>query len=147
MLDPELNPFLPTDKDVQDICEKIGIPIDWHISEKNVLQHSPAIMLEMEISEEEIPLDIFAQGMWVELEHGKKYPATNITNDHPILTGMINVCHTLNEGECYYPALVTIEETMEKEESFLDLEKALGSRNVEEALTAIEKFEKKHKEN
>jgi hypothetical protein len=52
----------------------------------------------------------FRRGLNVELEHGAVSPATNVTNDDPILTGKIALAH-LNEFPDYYDRL----EKMEKE--------------------------------
>lgn len=52
----------------------------------------------------------FHMGLNVELEHGLRSPATNVTNDDPILTGKIALAH-LNEYPDYYTRL----EKMEKE--------------------------------
>jgi len=52
----------------------------------------------------------FRMGLDVELEHGKRDPATNVTDDDPILTGKIALAH-LNEFPDYYTRL----EKMEKE--------------------------------
>ncbi|MBU4030818.1 hypothetical protein KJ756_01500 [Patescibacteria group bacterium] len=52
----------------------------------------------------------FRMGMDVELEHGLVDPATNVTNDDPIMTGKIALAH-LNEFGDYYTRL----DKMEKE--------------------------------
>ncbi len=43
----------------------------------------------------------FRRGMDVELEHGRRNPATNVTNDDPLVTGKIALAH-LNEFPDYY---------------------------------------------
>jgi len=55
-------------------------------------------------------VDQFRQGLDVELEHGLIDPATNVTNDDPVVTGEIALAH-LNEFPDYYTRL----EKMEKE--------------------------------
>ena len=50
----------------------------------------------------------FRIGMDVELEHGKRDPATNVTNDDPVLTGKIALAH-LNEFPDYYTRLLKLE--------------------------------------
>ena len=52
-------------------------------------------------------------GLDVELEHGKRDPITNVTNDDPILTGKIALAH-LNEFSDYYKRLKDMEEKAEK---------------------------------
>jgi len=49
-------------------------------------------------------------GLHVELEHGRRDPVTNVTNDDPVMTGKISLAH-LNEFADYYARL----EKMEKE--------------------------------
>jgi DNA-directed RNA polymerase alpha subunit len=55
----------------------------------------------------------FRIGMNVELEHGKINPATNVTNDDPILTGKIALAH-LNEFPDYYTRLSKMEKEAEE---------------------------------
>ena len=55
-----------------------------------------------------IDINQFHMGLNVELEHGTKYPNTNITNNDPVLTGKIALAH-LNEVKDYYTKLKTVE--------------------------------------
>jgi hypothetical protein len=57
--------------------------------------------------------DQFRRGMDVELEHGLIDPATNVTNDDPVVTGKIALAH-LNEFPDYYDRLEKLEEDAEK---------------------------------
>ena len=54
-------------------------------------------------------IDQFRRGMDVELEHGLRDPATNVTNDNPLVTGKIALAH-LNEFPDYYDRLEKMEE-------------------------------------
>ena len=63
---------------------------------------------------EQFDVEDFRRGMDVELEHGKVDPATNVTNDDPVLTGKIALAH-LNESPKYYDDLYTMEECAEKD--------------------------------
>jgi hypothetical protein len=47
--------------------------------------------------------------MDVELEHGRHEPATNLTDDDPIVTGKLALAH-LNEFPDYYTRLERMEE-------------------------------------
>ena len=58
----------------------------------------------------EVSLEEFLIGLDVELEHGSRYPETNVTNNDPKLTGKIAWAH-LKEFPDYYTRL----EKMEKE--------------------------------
>jgi hypothetical protein len=51
----------------------------------------------------------FRMGLDVELEHGLVDPATNVTNDDPIMTGKIALAH-LNEFPDYYTRLAKMED-------------------------------------
>jgi hypothetical protein len=57
------------------------------------------------------PFDVeqFRAGMDVELEHGLHDPATNVTDDDPLVTGKIALAH-LKEFSDYYIRLERMEE-------------------------------------
>lgn len=50
----------------------------------------------------------FRRGLEVELEHGRRDPATNVTNDDPVLTGKIAWAHLKEIGD-YYTRLDRLE--------------------------------------
>ena len=50
----------------------------------------------------------FRMGLDVELEHGKRNPSTNVTQDDEVLTGKIALAH-LNEFPDYYTRLQKME--------------------------------------
>lgn len=54
----------------------------------------------------------FRVGMEVELEHGRRDPATNVTDDDPVITGKIALAH-LNEFPDYYRRLRQMEREAE----------------------------------
>ena len=58
----------------------------------------------------EVSLDEFTKGINIEMEHGKQYAETNVTNDDELLTGKIAWAH-LKEFPDYYTRL----EKMERE--------------------------------
>ena len=62
------------------------------------------------------PFDVeqFRIGMEVELEHGLHDPATNVTDDDPLVTGKIALAH-LNEFADYYDRLQRMEADAESE--------------------------------
>ncbi len=59
-------------------------------------------------------LDEFCRGMEVELEHGRRDPATNVTGDDPFMTGKIALAH-LREMPDYYTRLARMEAEAEAE--------------------------------
>lgn len=54
----------------------------------------------------------FTQGMNVELEHGSRDPATDVTHDDPFTTGKIALAH-LHEIPAYYELLDEMEKKAE----------------------------------
>jgi hypothetical protein len=67
---------------------------------------------------ETAPFDVeqFRIGMEVEFEHGTHDPATNVTDDDPVVTGKIALAH-LNEFADYYLRLQKMEAEAEAEGS------------------------------
>lgn len=57
-------------------------------------------------------VDQFRRGMDIELEHGKRDPKTNVSNDDPVTTGKIALAH-LNEFPDYYDRLEELEKEAE----------------------------------
>ena len=57
---------------------------------------------------DEIDLDQLRRGMAVELEHGRRDPLTDVTNDDPLITAKIAIAH-LRELPDYYDRLAQIE--------------------------------------
>jgi hypothetical protein len=55
----------------------------------------------------------FRVSMDIELEHGKRDPNTNVTDDDPLMTGKITLAH-LNEFPDYYTRLLKLEEEAEE---------------------------------
>jgi hypothetical protein len=59
-------------------------------------------------------LEQFRMGMDVELEHGLRDPATDVTSSDPVLTGKIALAH-LNEFPDYYTRLARMEEEAKRD--------------------------------
>lgn len=72
-----------------------------------------------------IPLEDFRVGLEVELEHGTRYPAANVTNNHPLLTARIVVAHLLETLDYY--------KRLEVAELEGDLHKAMLGNNPQKA--------------
>jgi hypothetical protein len=73
-------------------------------------EEAKAIGEQLGIDWSEFDVEQFRMGMDVELEHGLVDPATNVTDDDPLMTGKIALAH-LNEFGDYYTRL----EIMERE--------------------------------
>ena len=65
--------------------------------------------LGIDFNNEMFDIEQFRMGLDVELEHGRRSPLTNVTNDNPILTGKIALAH-LREFPDYYTRLKKLEE-------------------------------------
>jgi hypothetical protein len=63
---------------------------------------------DLGINWNEVKLEEFTKGVSVELEHGTKYPETNVTNNDKELTGKIAWAH-LKEFPDYYTRLKKLE--------------------------------------
>ncbi|MFN2223421.1 MAG: hypothetical protein PVH65_03575 [Chloroflexota bacterium] len=117
--------YIPVDE-VQRVCRELGIR-DWTQLDEAVVQLEEAKLIQQEIGAEasQISSADFQKGLEVELEHGLTFPDANVTNNHPILTGLIVLAH-LKEMLDYYDRL----EVAELEGDIL---KALEKGNAEKA--------------
>jgi hypothetical protein len=61
-------------------------------------------------------IDQFTMGLNIELEHGRRDPATDVTHDDPLLTGKIALAH-LNEIPDYYTRLTVMEQEADRAKS------------------------------
>jgi len=112
--------------EVQRVCQELGIR-DWTGLKQAQVTLEEAGIIQKEVSGEAllIPTSDFQLGLEVELEHGFQFPDANVTNNHPLLTGMIVLAH-LKEMLDYYTRL----EVAELEG---DLLKAFRGGNLEKA--------------
>jgi len=110
-------------EEVKRVCKELGFR-DWTALTDPTLSEEEAstILRIVNTKGMDIPLDDFQQGLEVELEHGTRYEDANVTNNHPILTGMIVLAH-LKETMDYYKRIDVAE--IEG-----DLLKAVLSKNV-----------------
>lgn len=68
---------------------------------------------ELNINYNVIPLKTFKFAMEVELEHGTRYPESNVTNDNLLMTGKIALAHFLEYPD-YYERLKVMEDEAEE---------------------------------
>lgn len=96
-------------KEVQRICQELGLR-DWTTLSEPSISIEETRIIQQEVGSEAlmIPTEEFKKGMEVELEHGLQFPDANVTNNHPILTGMIVLAH-LKEMLDYYMRLEVAE--------------------------------------
>jgi len=102
-------PEYVTKKEVQRICQALGIR-DWTKLTEPQVTKKEAKIIQVEVGNEAmmISAEAFKQGLDIELEHGIQFSDANVTNNHPILTGMIVLAH-LKEMLDYYMRLEVAE--------------------------------------
>ena len=95
--------------EVRRVCKALGFR-DWtELKTPTVTKEEASVLLKSVNTEGmKIPVDEFKAGLEVELEHGTRYKDANVTNNHPILTGMIVLAH-LKEAMDYYERLEVAE--------------------------------------
>ena len=110
--------------EVQRVCAALGLS-DWTQLSEPAVSLAEAARVQKEIGAEAaaISTDAFRKGLEVELEHGFTFSDANVTNNHPLLTGMIVLAH-LKEMLDYY-------ERLEVAELEGDLLKALATGDAE----------------
>ncbi|MBW2091161.1 MAG: DUF1090 family protein [Deltaproteobacteria bacterium] len=102
-------PEYVTVEEVKRICQELNIS-DWTaLKEPKVSSQEAEVILE-EVNAEgmEIDLEQFRIGLEVELEHGLTFKDANVTNNHPVLTGLIVLAH-FKESLDYYRLLEVAE--------------------------------------
>ena len=89
--------------EVKRVCKELGIR-DWStLMEINVTTKEAALILEaVNVKKMPISVEVFKQGIEVELEHGIRFEDANVTNNHPILTGKIVLAHLKETMDYYY---------------------------------------------
>lgn len=117
-------PQYVTVEEVRRVCRELKIS-DW--TKKKAAKVSPreARKILPVVNKEKMKIDLkeFCKGLEVELEHGVTFKDANVTNNHPILTGLIVLAH-FKESLDYYKLL----EVAELEG---DLVKAVAKGNAE----------------
>jgi hypothetical protein len=102
-------PVYVTTAEVQRVCKELQIR-DWtKLTEAKVLPEEAELILSA-VNAEGMHIDPkeFLAGLEVEMEHGIRFKDANVTNNHPLLTGMIVLAH-LKESLYYYKLLEVAE--------------------------------------
>ena len=96
-------------EEVKKICKDLRIS-DWTKKKKPEISAKEAKVILAELNPKDIDVDYreFCRGLEVELEHGMQFKDANVTNNHPLLTGLIVVAH-LKESLDYYKLLEVAE--------------------------------------
>lgn len=126
-------PQYVTVSEVKRVCKELGLK-DWtKIKVPKVTAKEAAVILKVvNVKKMGIALEEFRMGLEVELEHGTMFNDANVTNNHPILTGMIVLAH-MKETLDYYKRLDVAEVEG-------DLLKAVLSRNLNKIETKYQKL-------
>jgi len=126
-------PQYVTISEVKRVCKELGLK-DWtKIKVPKVTENEAAVILKVVNAKKMgIALEDFRMGLEVELEHGTMFDDANVTNNHPILTGMIVLAH-MKETLDYY-------ERLDVAEVEGDLLKAVLSRKIDKIETKYQKL-------
>ena len=98
-----------TKEEVSKVCRELKIR-DWtKLKEAKVQPKETKILLDL-VNSEKMAIDPeqFRAGLEVELEHGIRFKDANVTNNHPVITGMIVLAH-MKESLDYYRLLEVAE--------------------------------------
>jgi hypothetical protein len=117
-------PQYVTIEEVKRVCKELKIS-DWTKKKTPKVSPREAKVILSVVNNEKMKIDLkdFCEGLQVELEHGLIFKDANVTNNHPVLTGLIVLAH-FKESLDYYKLL----EVAELEG---DLVKAVAKGNVE----------------
>ena len=126
-------PQYVTISEVKRVCKELGLK-DWtKIKVPKVTENEAAVILKVVNAKKMgIALEDFRMGLEVELEHGTMFDDANVTNNHPILTGMIVLAH-MKETLDYY-------ERLDVAEVEGDLLKAVLSRKIDKIEVKYQKL-------
>jgi len=102
-------PAYITKEEVGKICKELKIR-DWaKLKDAKVLPKEAKILLNLvNVEKMAINPEQFRVGLEVELEHGVRFKDANVTNNHPVVTGMIVLAH-MKESLDYYRLLEVAE--------------------------------------
>jgi len=94
-----------TVEEVKRVCKELNIS-DWTESEEPKVSAEEAKVILSEVNSKGMDIDLeeFRRGLEVELEHGTEFKDANVTNNHPVLTGLIVLAH-FKESLDYYRLL------------------------------------------
>ena len=94
-----------TVEEVKRVCKELNIS-DWtELKEPRVsTEEAQVILSEVNTEGMDIALQEFCSGLEVELEHGMEFKDANVTNNHPVITGLIVLAH-FKESLDYYKLL------------------------------------------
>lgn len=98
-------PQYVTVQEVKRVCKELKLS-DWtkKRTPKVSLKEAKKILSLINKGKMKIHIKEFCRGLEVELEHGMQFKDANVTNNHPLLTGLIVLAH-FKESLDYYRLL------------------------------------------
>jgi hypothetical protein len=125
-------PEYVTATEVKRVCKELGIR-DWTKLKKAevTINEARIIMSKVNADKLKVSPENFKIGLEVELEHGLTFKNYNVTNNHPILTGMIVMAHFMETLDYY--------KRLDIAEIEGDLLKAVSAKNMDK----VQKYYKK----
>ena len=95
--------------EVKKVCKELKIS-DWTRKKEPKVSIKETNMILDELNPKGLNIDPkdFCRGLEVELEHGMQFKDANVTNNHPLLTGLIVLAH-FKESLDYYKLLEVAE--------------------------------------
>jgi hypothetical protein len=119
-------PNYVTVEEVRRVCKALGIR-DWTKLKqpKVTITEAKKVLKQIPKGGMKVDPEQFRVGLEVELEHGLMFPAYNVTNNHPVLTGKIVMAHFMEMLDYYH--------RLEVAELEGDLLKALAKKNMAKA--------------
>lgn len=102
-------PQYVTVEEVKRVCKELTIS-DWTKKKAPKVSPREAKMILSHVNKGKMAIDLkdFREGLQVELEHGMTFKDANVTNNHPLLTGLIVLAH-FKESLDYYKLLEVAE--------------------------------------
>jgi len=98
-----------TVEEVKKVCKELKIS-DWTRKKQPKVSMKEATLIMSKVCPKSMNIDPkeFCAGLEVELEHGIQFKDANVTNNHPLLTGLIVLAH-FKESLDYYRLLEVAE--------------------------------------
>ncbi len=98
-----------TIEEVRKVCQELKIS-DWTKKKQAKVSMKEAKLIMDNVCPKSMNIDPkeFCAGLEVELEHGIRFKDANVTNNHPLLTGLIVLAH-FKESLDYYRLLEVAE--------------------------------------
>lgn len=96
-------------EEVKRVCKELRLS-DWTKKKGPKVSLKDAKIILSQVNKEHMDIDLkeFTHGLEVELEHGIQFKDANVTNNHPLLTGLIVLAH-FKESLDYYKLLAVAE--------------------------------------